>query len=71
MEEELGRSPKGQLEKQVLAWWVYGDTTVSRRWVAEKLGMGHESAVSQAVRHVERSTAGRARALKEKLNTLT
>ncbi len=69
--EELGKSPKGQLEKQVLAWWVYGHTTVSRRWVAEKLGMGHESAVSQAVRHVERSTAGRARSLKEKLNTLT
>jgi hypothetical protein len=29
--EALASAPKGQLEKQVLAWWLYGQTTVSRR----------------------------------------
>ncbi|SPE55055.1 hypothetical protein SBV1_2030008 [Verrucomicrobia bacterium] len=30
-------TPKGQIEKQVLAWWLYGRTTVARRWIAENL----------------------------------
>jgi len=45
----LSRLPKGQTEKLVLAWWLYGQTTVRRRWVAEQLRMGYETRVSQAV----------------------
>jgi hypothetical protein len=32
--EDLANEPKGQLKKRVLAWWVYGHTTVTRRWIA-------------------------------------
>jgi len=28
-------TPKGRAEKQVLAWWLHGRTTVTRRWIAE------------------------------------
>lgn len=50
---ELGTLPKGQREKQVLAWWLYGKTTVKRRWLAEQLAMGYETRVSQAANLVE------------------
>jgi putative transposase len=52
---DLTSLPKGQAEKQVLAWWLYGNTTVKRRWVAEHLAMGYETRVSQAVSAVEAS----------------
>ena len=48
----LLRMPKGQVAKQVLAWWLCERTTVTRRWVAERLHMGHESRVAQALRRV-------------------
>jgi hypothetical protein len=32
--QDLASLPKGQTEKQVLAWWLYSRTTVRRRWVA-------------------------------------
>ena len=47
--EWLAKTPKGQREKQVLAWWLCEQTTVTRRWVAERLKMGHESRVAQAL----------------------
>jgi hypothetical protein len=47
---DLSNLPKGQTEKQVLAWWwLYGRTTVTRRWLAQHLRMGYETRVSQAV----------------------
>jgi hypothetical protein len=46
----------------VLAWWVSERTTVSRRWVSERLSMGDESRVTQALRRVK---AGRERELRE------
>ena len=52
---DLATLPKGQREKLVLAWWLYGQTTVRRRWVAEQLRMGYETRVSQAVSLVESS----------------
>lgn len=66
----LVSAPKGQLAKQVLAWWLYGRTTVSRRWVAEHLAMGCESRVSQARSWVESSRASKVVALKHKLQKL-
>ena len=53
----LSYQPKGQAEKQVLAWWLHGQTTVGRRWIAKRLEMGYESRVSEAVSLVEGSRA--------------
>lgn len=44
--------PKGTPEKQALAWWLCQRTTVRRRWVSERLAMGDESRVTQAIRRV-------------------
>ena len=64
---QLAGSSKGQAEKQVLAWWVYGRTTVTRRWLAEQLQMGYETRVSQAVRWVESSRAHEVLEMKKRL----
>jgi len=40
---------KVTIEKQVLAWWLRSRTSVSCRWIGERLGMGDESSVSRAV----------------------
>lgn len=50
--EALPALAKGRMEKQVLAWWLCQHTTVPRRWVSERLAMGHISRVTQAVRAV-------------------
>jgi hypothetical protein len=64
---DLAKTPKGQLEKRVLAWWVYGHTTVTRRWIAGNLMMGYESGVSRAVSFVESSAAKEVIRMKSKL----
>ena len=66
-QEALRNQPKGQAEKQVLAWWLRGQTTVGRRWIAERLEMGYETRVSEAVSLVEGSRARKILELKEKL----
>ena len=53
----LATMPSGQTEKQVLAWWLRGRTTVTRQWIAERLRMGYETRVSQAVSWVESTRA--------------
>ena len=65
---DLATLPKGQTEKLVLAWWLYGQTTVRRRWVAEQLRMGYETRVSQAVSLVESSREPLLQKMKRKLN---
>ena len=55
------------VEKRILAWWVYGHTTVTRRWIAESLRMGYESGVSRAVSFVESSAANEVMTMKSKL----
>lgn len=66
--QDLASLPKGQTEKLVLAWWLYGRTTVNRRWVAEQLGMGYETRVSQAMSLVEASRKAMINEMKNKLN---
>lgn len=66
--EDLAKLPKGQTEKLVLAWWLYGQTTVHRRWLAEQLRMGYETRISQAVSLVEASREPMVKKLKSKLN---
>jgi REP-associated tyrosine transposase len=53
-EDELKSWPPSAPEKVVLAWWLRGHSTVSLRWVSERLGMGHYSRVSQAASRMQR-----------------
>lgn len=52
-EEQLLPLPKSCPEKQVLAWWLRQSTTVSLRWLSQRLAMGHFTRVSQAVNQVQ------------------
>ena len=44
--EEILEGPKGSEPKRVLAWWLCTRSVATRHWVAEQLGMGHETRVS-------------------------
>jgi hypothetical protein len=54
--DELPVLRKTDARKQALAWLLRKNTTVSNRWVSERLYMGHEVNVSQSVRRVEAAT---------------
>jgi hypothetical protein len=64
---EVKRRPKWAGEKVALAWWLRERTTVSLRWVSQRLGMGHYSRVSQAVSRMARKPSRKLAKLKEKL----
>jgi len=64
-ERQLREGAKGMAEKQALAWWLCQRTTVSRRWVCERLGMGDESRASQAIRRVKQERDSELAQLKE------
>ncbi len=64
---ELQRRPKNLPEKQAPAWWLRQRTTVGRRWISERLGMGEESGVTRAVRTVPGSRAGELERMKRRL----
>jgi putative transposase len=68
--QDLASMPKGQLEKKVLAWWLCQHTTVTRRWVSERLGMGHVSRITQALREVREGQESPLAELKDKLSRL-
>jgi len=65
--EELTSGPKGMATKQVLAWWLCQRTTVARRWVSERLRMGDESRVTQAIRRVKAGDDPEWRTLRQRL----
>jgi REP element-mobilizing transposase RayT len=69
-EEAVGRMPKGAPEKVALAWWLRRRTTVSLRWVSERLGMGHYSRVTQAIRRTECRPSRKINQIKRKLEWL-
>ncbi|MGA2657346.1 MAG: hypothetical protein ABSH34_07475 [Verrucomicrobiota bacterium] len=46
--------PRGAAEKAALAWWRRRRTTVSLRWVGQRLGLGHYTRVTQGVSRAER-----------------
>jgi len=69
-EEVVERTPKGAPEKLVLAWWLRRRTTVSLRWVSERLGMGHYTRVTQAIRRTERQPSRKINQIKCKLKRL-
>src|SRR5579863_44792 len=64
---ELKRRPKNLREKQAPAWWLRQRTTVGRRWISERLGMGEESGVTRAVRTLEGSRTGELERMKRRL----
>jgi hypothetical protein len=66
-EDDLAQSAKGMAEKQVLAWWLCRRTTVRRRWVSERLRMGDESRVTQAIRRVKQPADPALARLKKKI----
>lgn len=64
---ELEVLPKGAELKLVLAWCLRSQTTMSRRWIAERLKMGHETRVTTAVRTVGEANGGKLRRLRERV----
>ena len=64
---QLQGLPKGAAEKAALAWWLRRRTTVSLRWVGQRLGMGHYTRVTQGVRRTERRVGRKLAGLRRKL----
>src|ERR1035437_5793735 len=58
---------KGAWEKEVLAWWLCQHPTARRRWVSERLGMGDESRVTQAIGRLKRKGQPALERLKRRL----
>jgi hypothetical protein len=54
----------------VLAWWLRRRTTVSLRWVSERLGMGHYTRVTQAIHRAECRPGRKINQIKRKLERL-
>ena len=66
-EGQLLELPKGAPQKVALAWWLRQRTTVSLRWVSERLEMGHYSRVTQAVSRMGRRPGAKLEKLRRKL----
>jgi len=64
---DLLDSPKGSVEKRVLAWFIKKYTTASLRWLSENLNMGHISNISAMLGEVERDEKGTYRRLKNRI----
>jgi REP element-mobilizing transposase RayT len=65
----LAELPKGAPEKVVLAWWLRERTTVSLRWVTERLDMGHYTRVTQSVSRLKRRPDRRLQQIKKLLES--
>jgi putative transposase len=63
----LAERPKGGLQKQLLAWWLCQHTTARRRWVSERLGMGDESRVTQAIDWIKQQVEPEVKSLRKRL----
>ncbi len=50
-----------------MAWWLCQHTTARWRWVSERLGMGDESGVTQAIGRVKRDGQPELARLKRRL----
>lgn len=63
--DELAQRPRTAPEKVALAWWLRRRTTVSLRWVSQRLHMGHYTRVTQAVSRMNRKPPRRLRRPRE------
>ena len=68
--DELLGLPRTAPERVVLAWWLRQRTTVTLRWVSERLGMGHYTRVTQAVSRMNRRPGRKLRRMRELLLAL-
>ena len=68
--EKLIALPKGGPEKVALAWWLREGTTVSLRWVSERLEMGHYTRVTKALSQMKRGVGKKHEQLRRKLRRL-
>ncbi len=59
--------PKGSPEKLVLAWWLRENTTVTLRWVSERLEMGHYTRATQAISRMSRRPGRKLEKIKRQL----
>lgn len=59
--------PKGAGLKQAMAWWLRRHTTLSRKWITRRLGMGHETRVTWAVRAVSGARQGGLARLRQRI----
>ncbi len=69
-EKTLEQLANGAIEKVALAWWLRQRTTVSLRWVSERLRMGHYTRVTQAIRRAGRQSGRKINQIKRKLEQL-
>jgi hypothetical protein len=68
--EQLAQLGKGAPEKVALAWWLRRCTTVTLRWIGQRLAMGHYTRVTQAVSRMERKPGRKLRHLRARLQSL-
>jgi len=66
-EEDLPHLAKGALEKQLLAWHIRNNTTVSNQWLSEHLHSGHPGNLARYLRYVAEATDKKTRSLKNSL----
>ena len=66
-EESVAGLSRNAPAKVVLAWWLRRQTTVSLRWVSDRLCMGHYTRVTQAVSRAERRPGRKLNQIKRKL----
>ena len=64
-QEDLGRLPKNECRKAVLAWLIRKNTTMTNEWISQQLNMGHISNVTNYVRHVDQATDKSTRQLRQ------
>jgi hypothetical protein len=67
---DLAGLPKGAAEKVALADWLRERTTVSLRWAAERLAMGHYTNVSHGVNKLPARQARKVQPLRATLGQL-
>jgi hypothetical protein len=68
--EELELGLRVTAEKAALARWLREQTTVSLRWVSERLAMGHYSNAGRGPRKLSAGDVRKARQVRAKLETL-
>src|ERR1051326_9280477 len=68
--QDLKDLPRAAAQKAVIAWWLRERTTVSLRWVSERLGMGHYTRVSQAISRMKHRSARKHDKLRRHLSRL-
>ena len=68
--EELELGCRVTVEKAALARWLRERTTVSLRWVSERLAMGHYSNAGRGPRKLSTGDVRKARQARAKLETI-